>query len=325
MNQRLGFMTKNYRSTYSFSKTIYNNKIYLSEKKPINHSIKNSSSKSTANNIDNFNEKVILKPPHLLLIEDNHIALRLAEIIINKTGCQLTSATNKKQALELINTIKFDLIFIDITSPDLAGTKISKQIRNLQYSQQSKNIPIIGLTSHESAKEQETCFQAGINEVLLKPLSLKTIQSILTKFLPTTNDITQGLSPLSYQELSQQEHHLFDLTAFSILDPLAGINNTGSEVLFRDLLTMFLEEELPEEETLIQKAYENNNWSQVTALAHKMRSSAIYCGAIKLHVACKYIENYLKSDNSKLTNKLCIQLFEVIKETKLAIDNYLSY
>ncbi|MGQ3890036.1 response regulator [Legionella sp. CNM-1927-20] len=259
---------------------------------------------------------------HLLLIEDNPIASRLVEIIISKMGHHLTSVESGEQAMKLTRQTPFDIIITNINLPGISGIKVCQQIRALDCSHQNKKIPIIGLTTCITDKEKQACLQAGMNDVFVKPLNLTTIQAIFAKFLPKAADQTELSANLIRAKQSQYYSQFLELIDFPTLDPTVGINNTGSEVFLREL-TMLFNEELALDQQSIYDAYKNNDQKRVVELAHKMRSSAIYCGAIKLHKACQYTEDSLKIDNPKLFSKLCLQLLDIIKETKLAIANYL--
>ncbi|STX51985.1 sensory box histidine kinase/response regulator [Legionella busanensis] len=260
---------------------------------------------------------------HLLLIEENPIASRLVEIIISKIGFHLTSVTSGEQAIKIIKQIPFDIIITNISLPGISGIELCQQIRALEYKQQNENIPFIGLANSSSEIERQACLQAGMNGIFIKPLDLMIIRSIIAKFFPKFSKLLKQPKPLINISQSQSEPQIFKLVDFPILDPIVGINNTGGENLLRELIIL-LQEELALDKESIYDAYKKNDYKRIKELAHKMRSSAIYCGAIKLHKACQYTEDGLKINNPKLLAQLSSQLLDVIEETKLAIDNYLT-
>ena len=75
---------------------------------------------------------------------------------------------------------KPDLILMDINMPELNGLEATRQIR---ADKQLRNIPVIALSALTMPGDREQCLQAGVNDYLEKPLSirvlLKTIQEQL--------------------------------------------------------------------------------------------------------------------------------------------------
>ena len=74
----------------------------------------------------------------------------------------------------------------------------------------------------------------------------------------------------------------------------------------------------------IQDAYAQKNWDTVEALAHKIKSGALYCGTKKLTFACQYLERYHKAGHAKLLEALYQQFFTTVEQTKKAIDKWLA-
>ncbi|WP_131781311.1 response regulator [Legionella gresilensis] len=293
-------------------------KIVLARKKPAESKSRDLVKDKKVSNNYKANKQRSVESLHLLLIEDNPIASRLVEIIISKMGCHLTSVTSGAQAIKLIKQRPFDIIITNINLPDISGIELSQQIRALEY-----KTPIVGLTTLISDTEEQACLQAGMNDVFIKPLDLRVIKAIFAKFFPKFSKPLTPSKELMKASQPQYEPCLFELVDFPILDLTVGINNTGGEDFLRELITLF-KEELALDKESIYDAYKNNDQKRLTELAHKMRSSAIYCGAIKLHKACQYTEDNLKVDDPKLFEKLGLQLLEVIEETRLAIANYLT-
>lgn len=262
--------------------------------------------------------------PHLLLVEDNIIALRLIESIAKQAGCQITSATDGEQALKLALSMSFDLIITDIGLPGLSGNELTERLRAVEKSTNKAAIPIIGLTAHALAIAEKQCLSAGMNQVFTKPINLATMKKIIAQFsAPNTNDEQREMHSLG-SDLPNTEKQLFELSQFPLLSVGDGISNLGSIDLLTDLLTLLLKEALPEDELILKTAFEENDWEQIENLAHKMKSGALYCGTIKLKFACQYLEHYLKTGYHQQLEPLYQQLMTVIQLTKEAIEEWLE-
>lgn len=194
-------------------------------------------------------EKIDENAPHLLLVEDNNIALRCAESITKQAGCHYTSAIDGEQALALAQSNHFDLILTDIGLPGISGTELTQQIRAWENTSNKQPIPIVGLTAHALNTAEKENLQAGMNKVLAKPIQLNILQDVLSQFITSERKTTLNQDkPLSLGlDLPDKEEELFLLDQFPLLDTVLGINNLGDEAILQELLEMMVAHELPEE------------------------------------------------------------------------------
>ncbi|CEG61689.1 protein of unknown function [Legionella micdadei] len=125
-------------------------------------------------------------------------------------------------------------------------------------------------------------------------------------------------------DLPSSEEELFLLDPYPLLDIDAGLANLGDASILHELLNIMTKQELPTELSEIQAAYTELDWDKIEKLAHKMKSGALYCGTIRLKLACQYLERYRKAGYTKLLNELYFQLIRVANETKQSINNWIS-
>jgi CheY-like chemotaxis protein len=122
------------------------------------------------------------KQLHVLLVEDNAIALHFIETIVAQAGIKFTSATDGERALELAKTQQFDLIITDIGLPGICGYELAFAIRQWEKITHQKNVPIVGLTARTLVEEKAEGTKTGIDSMLSKPISLKVINELIAKF-----------------------------------------------------------------------------------------------------------------------------------------------
>ena len=266
--------------------------------------------------------------PLILLIEDNRIALRVAENIIAKAGCRYVSALDGEHALEFVKTMHFDLIITDIGLPGISGQEFTHQVREWEITHLKKPTPILGLTAHIQPMAKAECLQSGMNDIFTKPMELATIQSILKDYITTNTDESQAPllneTPALGRDLPNIEHQLFELDNFPLLDINHAFKNIGNEALLREMLQLMLDKAIPDDINAIKKAHIENNWDEVERLAHKMKGGAVYCGTIRMQQACQYLERYRKAGHTAALNVLYEQLIGVVEETKLPIREWLG-
>ncbi len=255
--------------------------------------------------------------PHILLVEDNAIALRMVELIAAQAGCRYTSVMNGEDALALAKTIDFDLIITDIGLPGCSGYELTRCIREWETAQQKCAITIVGLTAHAHDKNQY--LQSGMDDVFCKPLNLQIMESILSQYIDgsdTTskqNKFRDGLPDLDSQ--------LFDLEQFQLLDIEHAAQRIGNKSVLLEMLHLMATQEIPSDQLALHDAHATRDWAAIEKLAHKMKRGAVYCGTFKMQYACQYVEGYHKAGYMELLEQLYQQLLRVLEETKHAILN----
>lgn len=121
--------------------------------------------------------------PHILLVEDNKIALIMLENLIGQAGCRFTSVMDGETALDLAKKESFNLIITDIGLPGLSGIDLTYQLRLFENDSNKKPVLVIGLTGHTEEKINQACLQAGISQVFTKPLTPDNLATIKSTYL----------------------------------------------------------------------------------------------------------------------------------------------
>ena len=116
---------------------------------------------------------------NVLIVEDNPICIKVAEMVNRLMGHDITTAANAKEALEHCSKTHktYDLVFMDIGLPDMDGTKLTRKLRQLTGFDKTV---IIALSAHIS-KEDENLNGFGFDSVYEKPLTRVGLQNILTE------------------------------------------------------------------------------------------------------------------------------------------------
>ena len=104
-----------------------------------------------------------------MLAEDNLVNQKLAVILLQKRGHQVTVAANGRQALEAWQRASFDLVLMDMEMPEMDGLAATQAIRAGEKIS-GGHIPIIAMTAHAMAEHRERCLAEGMDDYLTKPL-----------------------------------------------------------------------------------------------------------------------------------------------------------
>ncbi|OGT22148.1 MAG: hypothetical protein A3C55_02045 [Gammaproteobacteria bacterium RIFCSPHIGHO2_02_FULL_42_13] len=117
--------------------------------------------------------------PKVLLVEDNVIIQKAHDAFLRELNCQVDIASTGLQALSLYESNHYDIVLLDIDLPDMKGTAVSKNIR---YLNDKQHIPIIAVTALKNSTQQ-FYKKVGINAVIHKPINLKMLKQVLSKWL----------------------------------------------------------------------------------------------------------------------------------------------
>lgn len=115
--------------------------------------------------------------PHLLVVDDNPTNLAYIRVLMKTQPVQLSTVSCGAEALKLCRSERFDVVLLDIQLPDIKGTEVAMQLRQLAGYQQ---IPILAFTAHALEDEVAAYLQAGMNDVIFKPLEPAKLQQVLS-------------------------------------------------------------------------------------------------------------------------------------------------
>jgi CheY-like chemotaxis protein len=121
----------------------------------------------------------------ILVVDDNAANRQLLFSQLKALGFAADTANNGQQALEQWQQQSYDIIFADCTMPVLSGIEMARRIRTGESSPDyaRPSVYIVAITGSPD-EYREQCREAGMNEVLGKPLLLKTLKQTLARFLP---------------------------------------------------------------------------------------------------------------------------------------------
>jgi CheY-like chemotaxis protein len=124
-----------------------------------------------------------LRPMRVLTAEDNRTNQLVFRKMVQDLPIDLTFAGNGIEAVELFKSLQPDLIFMDISMPEMDGRDAARAIR-LAEGGSARRTPIIALTAHAMDGDAENILAAGIDEYMTKPLRKTAILNALAAHCP---------------------------------------------------------------------------------------------------------------------------------------------
>lgn len=117
----------------------------------------------------------------ILLAEDNEINRRLAAMQLNKLNVAVHSASNGEEAVKKAFQNEYSLILMDCQMPVMDGFEAAKEIRRLEK-ESKRHTPIVAMTANSMEGDRERCIEAGMDDYMAKPVRLKDLQDIITRW-----------------------------------------------------------------------------------------------------------------------------------------------
>ncbi|HXM94781.1 MAG TPA: response regulator [Candidatus Dormibacteraeota bacterium] len=118
----------------------------------------------------------------VLIVEDNAVNQLVAARMLEKLGCRVDVAANGREAVEMVDLLPYDAIFMDCQMPEMDGFEATREIRRRERS--SVHRPIIAMTANATQGDRERCLDAGMDDYISKPMRKADLTEALERHLP---------------------------------------------------------------------------------------------------------------------------------------------
>ncbi|MCB9420349.1 MAG: GAF domain-containing protein [Ardenticatenaceae bacterium] len=119
-------------------------------------------------------------PIQVLLAEDNEANISMMVNYLTAKGCEVIVARNGAEAVGRARELRPDIVLMDIQMPEMDGLEA---IRILRSESGLEKIPIIALTALAMTGDRERCLEAGADDYLGKPISMKSLVTAIEQNL----------------------------------------------------------------------------------------------------------------------------------------------
>jgi len=231
----------------------------------------------------------------ILLAEDNTINQKVALKILEKLGYRADAVANGEEAIKTLETIPYDLVFMDCQMPVMDGYEATTAIRNGHSTVKNHDIPIIAMTANAMKGDREKCLAVGMNDYVSKPISPQEISDVLEKWL---NSAEKKENEKNRQAGTGDNNieKVFDRAA--LLDRLM-----DDEALLVDILKEFITN-TPELIARLKESVEAGDTEEARRAAHTLKGSASNVSANTLMNAA--LEAEMDARASNLSNMVVI-------------------
>ncbi len=245
---------------------------------------------------------------HVLVVDDDFTNRWLTQHQLERLGVRVSVAENGEAALEMLLSRRYDMLLTDCHMPCMDGVALTLAIRRSE-DPALQAVPIIGLTADVTEMQRMLCVEAGMTDVVIKPLRLEGLAQILSVYLAKKSNDT-----IDFEKFENTQ--IFDSSIYSELfsrgDPegegwLLDYLETGRALLKRmQLLMSSGEGGLP-------------SHSQIASAAHQMVGASLSVGAMVVAKQAKCLEREAaEAGPADLYHTL-----SVLNETFYALETFL--
>ncbi|WP_162303681.1 ATP-binding protein [Hymenobacter sediminis] len=195
-------------------------------------------------------EPGLLQGLSVLLAEDNSVNKLLATSLLQGWGVEVEVAANGRQALDMAEAQRYDLILMDIQMPQLTGLDATAYLR--ATTNPNQHTPIIALTANAMKDEVAAYTQQGFTDYLIKPYSEADLYRVIVRATGRT-EATPDLPQPTYN--------------FSQLGRLA-----HDQEFIRKMQQLFLDT-VPGQLQQLREALAQRHWKVASSLTHSLRST----------------------------------------------------
>lgn len=258
-------------------------------------------------------------PLRILLAEDNVVNQKVAVRILQRLGFRVEIAANGQEVLDLVKTVSYDLIFMDVQMPDMDGMEASRRL--VKTYKENVRPKIIAMTANAMQGDREKCIAAGMDDYIAKPIRIEEIQFMIEKW---GNKIISSRDNL-IQKLKKSKivTEIIDESKISFLNDIQTEEDLS---FFAELIDIYISE-TPKIFEKINKTIENKEKAGLTFAAHKLKGSSVTLGVLRMSdlahelELCALNENF---DSAKIIYNTIIDTFEKLIDELLLLKNKYS-
>ncbi len=241
----------------------------------------------------------------ILIVEDVIINQKVLIGYLKTLGYNAHAVANGKEAIEILERIDYDLIFMDCQMPIMNGYEATEAIRNPLSNVKNHNIPIIAMTAKAMKGDKEKCLECGMTDYLSKPIKMLELSVAIKQCADRESEIK-----------FKTEMNITKPKVINIEALFQNINE--NKKLFREIIVGYIEDA----NSYIQKienAISAENYRDIDINAHSLKGATLNIAGDKLAEVANEIEFAGKLKDIEVAKSALPKLKEEFEKVKVAI------
>ena len=258
----------------------------------------------------------------ILAVDDSRLNLMVITGLLKYSGAKLSTAMSGDEALALTEQHPYDLILMDQMMPGMNGTETLRRLR--KQSGKNGETPVICLTADAVSGARERYIAEGFTDYLAKPVDSRSLEAILTKYLPAEKVCMEETAPSGEDpERALNQAEIAALRAAGIRAESAMAYCQNSLALYRMLLCEFVRDAETRIKAL-ESACAAQDWENYRISAHSLKSNSKTIGAAELSEAAAKLEVAAKENEADTIRRDHAVLIKKYRKTTETLSTVFS-
>jgi two-component system sensor histidine kinase/response regulator len=260
-------------------------------------------------------DMALIRGASILVADDNVFNQQVAAELLLDAGANVWIARNGLEAIGLLRQRSFDCVLMDIQMPEMDGLEATRQIR---ADAQLANTRIIAMTANAMAEDRERCLAAGMDDFQSKPVQPELLYRLVARCLPGNPAIKPDQPDLSANNTESSNTPRSDPQLIDLAVLAKTVGNDPARIrkfahTFIDSTRTGLNE--------IEQALAQENLVALSALGHRIKSSAKTVGALKFSELCLALEQLKHGGNLNHARNIVAQLAPMLDQIEQQVKN----
>lgn len=241
----------------------------------------------------------------VLLVEDNAVNRKVATRLLERSGFQISVAVNGVEALQKIAADTYDLVLMDIQMPEMDGIEATRHLRASEQGT-GRHLPVIALTAHTLGSDRDAAREAGMDDLVAKPIRADVLLECMRKHLGTSERRPRQvalLAPPLEEVLDWDE-------AIERMD--------GDEVVLLELLQLFVQDS-PNMLKRIEDARRGDDLNALERAAHGLKGASATISAFVVAQLAKRVETLAREGHAEEARGATTQLVHEMRRLIAAL------
>ena len=167
----------------------------------------------------------------ILVVDDEKLLVKGLKFNLENDGYEVDGAYDGKQALELFEKNKYDLVLLDLMLPEVSGLEVCRAIR------ETSNVPVIMVTAKTEGIDKLIGFEYGADDYVTKPYDILELKARIRVILKRVMTTSQAQKKAEQAETFESEALKINFKNRSVIANGKEVDLTAKEF---DLLSIFI-------------------------------------------------------------------------------------
>jgi signal transduction histidine kinase/AmiR/NasT family two-component response regulator/HPt (histidine-containing phosphotransfer) domain-containing protein len=251
----------------------------------------------------------------VLVADDNTTNQKVARLMLENLGCRVDVAANGKEAVEMLDLLPYDVVFMDCEMPEMDGYEATAEIRRRHEGR--RHVPIAAMTAKAIQGDREHCLASGMDDYISKPVRLEDLEATLDRWISNDGGAVQvepqnipvsvrmaQVSPALDPEMSERLRKLAEATDPSVLTEIyEAFLSSAAEYL-----------------TALRQAAQAGASDDLRKAAHALKGASANIGAQNLAEISRQLEALGNSQSVAGAEKLIEQSEQEFTRVKIELE-----